>query len=47
MHEPPVLSDCCAVSGNYRLESIPERLVKTPLAAATGQGYTRLLVQSS
>ncbi|MDQ7322138.1 replication initiation protein, partial [Klebsiella pneumoniae] len=21
MHEPPVQSDCCALSGNYRLES--------------------------
>ncbi|MET5944648.1 replication initiation protein, partial [Enterobacter hormaechei] len=42
MHEPPVQSDCCALSGNYRLESNPERHVKTPLAAATGKGYTRL-----
>ncbi|WP_159287392.1 replication initiation protein [Klebsiella pneumoniae] len=25
MHEPPVQSDCCARSGNYRLESNPER----------------------
>ncbi|MET4995643.1 replication initiation protein, partial [Klebsiella pneumoniae] len=25
MHEPPVQSDCCALSGNYRLESNPER----------------------
>ncbi|HHG8799392.1 TPA: replication initiation protein [Escherichia coli] len=24
MHEPPVQSDCCALSGNYRLESNPE-----------------------
>ncbi|WP_353074699.1 replication initiation protein [Enterobacter hormaechei] len=47
MHEPPVQSDCCALSGNYRLESNPERHVKTPLSAATGKGYTRLLVQSS
>ncbi|MEP9102455.1 replication initiation protein, partial [Klebsiella pneumoniae subsp. pneumoniae] len=23
MHEPPVQSDCCAFSGNYRLESNP------------------------
>lgn len=36
MHEPPVQSDCCAYSGNYHLESKPERHVKTPLAAATG-----------
>ncbi|WXP85609.1 replication initiation protein (plasmid) [Escherichia coli] len=25
MHEPPVQSDCCACSGNFRLESNPER----------------------
>ncbi|NBF23713.1 replication initiation protein, partial [Enterobacter hormaechei] len=25
MHEPPVQSDCCVLSGNYRLESNPER----------------------
>ncbi|MEF3540885.1 replication initiation protein, partial [Klebsiella pneumoniae subsp. pneumoniae] len=25
MHEPPVQSDCCAFSGNYQLESNPER----------------------
>ncbi|WP_337066005.1 replication initiation protein, partial [Salmonella enterica] len=25
MHEPPVQSDCCALPGNYRLESNPER----------------------
>ncbi|EAQ9952535.1 replication initiation protein [Salmonella enterica] len=25
MHEPPVQSDRCACSGNYRLESNPER----------------------
>ncbi|EOC0125462.1 replication initiation protein [Cronobacter turicensis] len=36
MHEPPVQSDCCALSGNYRLESNPERYEKTPLAAAIG-----------
>ena len=36
MHEPPVQSDRCALSGNYRLESNPERHDKTPLAAATG-----------
>ncbi len=32
----PVQSDCCALSGNYRLESNPERHAKAPLAAATG-----------
>ncbi|EBN0017049.1 replication initiation protein [Klebsiella pneumoniae] len=36
MHEPPVQSDCCALSGNYPLESNPERHAKAPLAAATG-----------
>lgn len=36
MHEPPVQSDCCAYSGNYHLESKPERHDNTPLAAATG-----------
>ncbi|MFO5872568.1 replication initiation protein, partial [Klebsiella pneumoniae] len=25
MHEPPVQSDRCALSGNYRLESNPDR----------------------
>lgn len=33
---PPVQPDCCARSGNYQLESNPERHAKTPLAAATG-----------
>ncbi|MEY0399681.1 replication initiation protein, partial [Providencia rettgeri] len=37
----PVQSDCCAWSGNYRLESNPERHDKTPLAAAIGRGCTR------
>ena len=36
MHEPPVQSDCCALSGNYHLESNPERHDLSPLAAATG-----------
>ncbi|MCK1036311.1 replication initiation protein, partial [Enterobacter roggenkampii] len=27
---------CCALSGNYRLESNPVRHAKAPLAAATG-----------
>ncbi|MDM6938289.1 replication initiation protein [Klebsiella michiganensis] len=39
MHEPPVQSDCCALSGNYRLESNPERHDLSPLAAATGNGF--------
>ncbi|HIF6873155.1 MULTISPECIES: replication initiation protein [Enterobacteriaceae] len=42
MHEPPVQSDCCALSGNYHLESNPERHAKAPLAAAIGKGGTRL-----
>ena len=41
MHEPPVQSDCCALSGNYRLESNPERHEKTPLAAAIGNWDVR------
>ncbi|MCS2015137.1 hypothetical protein MWK41_27220 [Escherichia coli] len=32
----PVQSDCCALSGNYHLESNPERHDLSPLAAATG-----------
>ena len=36
MHEPPVQSDYRAHSGNYQLESNPERHDKTPLAVATG-----------
>ncbi|EDM8813005.1 MULTISPECIES: replication initiation protein [Enterobacteriaceae] len=41
MHEPPVQSDRCAFSGNYRLESNPERHEKAPLATATVRGCTR------
>ncbi|EAA5436897.1 replication initiation protein [Salmonella enterica subsp. enterica serovar Muenchen] len=41
MQEPPVQPDCCACSGNYRLESNPERHVKTPLAAAIGNWVSR------
>ncbi|MGN9872716.1 replication initiation protein [Klebsiella pneumoniae] len=37
MHEPPVQSDCCALSGNYHLESNPVRHAKAPLAAAIGK----------
>ncbi|MEQ9927522.1 replication initiation protein [Pectobacterium parvum] len=48
MHEPPVQSDCRALSGNYRLESNPERHTKAPLAAANSKRvYKRLLMQSS
>ncbi|WP_323129766.1 replication initiation protein, partial [Klebsiella pneumoniae] len=34
MHDPPVQSHCCALSGNYRLESNTVRPAKAPLAAA-------------
>ncbi|WP_407296839.1 replication initiation protein [Klebsiella quasipneumoniae] len=34
----PVQSDCCVLSGNYQLESNPERHDKAPLAAAIGKG---------
>jgi hypothetical protein len=37
----PVQSDCCALSGNYRLESNPERHAKAPLAAAIGKQNVR------
>ncbi len=48
MHEPPVQSDRCALSGNYQLESNPERHDKAPLAAAIGKRvYKILLTQSS
>ena len=48
MHEPPVQSDHCACSGNFRLDSKPERHDLTPLAAANGKRvYKRLLMQSS
>ncbi|EDX3512672.1 replication initiation protein [Salmonella enterica subsp. enterica serovar Adelaide] len=36
MQDPPFQPDCCACSGNCSLEANPERHVKTPLAAATG-----------
>ncbi|MEY6657144.1 replication initiation protein [Cronobacter sakazakii] len=41
MHEPPVQSDCCALTGNYRLESNPGRHAKAPLAAAIGKQDVR------
>ncbi len=41
MHEPPVQPDRCALSGNYQLESNPERHDKTPLAAAIVTGCAR------
>ncbi|WP_250185789.1 replication initiation protein [Escherichia coli] len=48
MQEPPVQPDRCALSGNYHLESNPERHAKAPLAAANGKRmYKRLLTQSS
>ena len=36
MHEPPVQSDYHARSGNYQLESNPERHDKSPVAVAIG-----------
>ncbi|HGN9044437.1 replication initiation protein [Klebsiella pneumoniae] len=45
MHEPPVQSDCCALSGNYRLESNPERHDQTPLAAAIGNRLEELVLK--
>ncbi|TMW10218.1 replication initiation protein [Salmonella enterica subsp. enterica serovar Kentucky] len=48
MHEPPVQSDYHARSGNYQLESNPERHDKSPVAVAIGKRmYKRLLTQSS
>ncbi|EJL7523130.1 MULTISPECIES: replication initiation protein [Enterobacteriaceae] len=41
MHEPPVQSDYHIFSGNYRLESNPERYDKSPVAVAIGKGSTR------
>ncbi|WP_267690283.1 replication initiation protein [Klebsiella pneumoniae] len=41
MHEPPVQSDCCVLSGNYHLESNPVRHAKAPLAAAIGKQDVR------
>ncbi len=35
----PVQSDRCALSGNYQLESNPEKHDKAPLAAATGNRF--------
>lgn len=46
MHEPPVQSDRCALSGNYRLESNPERHAKAPLAAAIGNRYAERSCQT-
>ncbi|EOC0702556.1 replication initiation protein [Salmonella enterica subsp. enterica serovar Montevideo] len=39
MQDPPVQPDCCASSGNCSLEANPEKTRKTPLAAATGNGF--------
>lgn len=39
MHEPPVQSDYHARSGNYQLESNPERHDKSPVAVAIGNGF--------
>ncbi|MEP9111224.1 replication initiation protein [Enterobacter asburiae] len=45
MREPPVQPDCCVLSGNYHLESNPERHDKTPLAAAIGYGFEELSLE--
>ncbi|MGQ6496028.1 replication initiation protein [Serratia sp. IR-2025] len=47
MHEPPVQSDRNVFSGNFRLESNPERHEKTPLAAATGNRMCERCIESS
>ncbi|EPI5318106.1 replication initiation protein [Shigella flexneri] len=39
MHEPPVQPDYHARSGNYQLESNPERHDKSPVAVAIGNGF--------
>ncbi|WP_346588383.1 replication initiation protein [Escherichia coli] len=44
MHEPPVQSDRCALSGNYRLESKPRRHDLSPLAAAVGNLVSRAMM---
>nr|WP_172969094.1 replication initiation protein [Escherichia coli] len=44
VHEPPVQPDRCALSGNYRLESNPERHDLSPLAAAIGNWIRRALM---
>ncbi|MEL2350948.1 replication initiation protein [Klebsiella pneumoniae] len=38
MHEPPVQSDYHARSGNYQLESNPERHDKSPVAVGNCKG---------
>ncbi len=45
--ETPVQPDCCALSGNYHLESNPDGQ-ETPLAAAIGNWiYTREILERS
>jgi hypothetical protein len=39
MHEPP-FSPTTTLSGNYHLESNPERHDKSPVAVAIGKGFT-------
>ncbi|CDG90598.1 replication initiation protein [Xenorhabdus bovienii] len=36
MHDPPVQSDRCALSGNLSHDSNPDRHDKSPLATAIG-----------
>ncbi|WP_114502461.1 replication initiation protein [Klebsiella pneumoniae] len=45
MHAPPVQSDRCAFSGNYHLESNPERHGSSPLAAAIGNGLEEVSLE--
>ncbi|WP_268581346.1 replication initiation protein [Escherichia coli] len=47
MHEPPVQSDRCTLSGNYHLESNPVRHAQAPLAAATGNWNSRAMIMRS
>ncbi|MCS1520502.1 hypothetical protein MWK87_26900, partial [Escherichia coli] len=43
----PVQSDCCACSGNFRLESNPEGTTKRHWQQPLVRGVQELLVQSS
>ncbi|MDE1475912.1 replication initiation protein [Xenorhabdus bovienii] len=41
MHESPVQSDRCALSGNWSLDSNPDRHDKSPQATAIGNKLER------
>nr|WP_323129904.1 replication initiation protein [Klebsiella pneumoniae] len=47
MHEPPVQSDRCACSGNFQLDSNPDRHDKTPMATAIGNRMCERCIESS